>query len=424
MSETLRLRLLVKTLSPLAFSTRLGTISSFMDTFDYVPGTSLRGAVASHFLRKIANADDERFRNIFLQGEVLFSNLYPIHEPDISPNSTSESPAASSSILPATAYACKSHKEKHGVKDIFFRSAAIKLLNHESADSLLDDILHCSHCKETAQRIKGFYQKTFFPDVKYNIIEVHKRHLTHVGINRASQSAENGFLFSQQVISEAREFGDNHDFVPQLFCGELIVNKAHSDFVVTKLLPQGTELRLGESRTRGLGRIHIRDCRIVAADCESDIRTRILDFNRQFAKHLAFQNHFISLTLQSDAILMDEFMRPRTMLDIRDFRRALGDHDYAAMASQNILQLVFCNTGKRLVQTWNAASGYPKPENVAITMGSVFLFKVAAESPENLVAPLTALQEYGIGMRRREGFGRVTICDPFHWEVDDLWRAI
>lgn len=415
MGETLRVRLQLEALSPIAFGARRGTTSSFVDTLDYVPGTSLRGALAARFLREFANADDERFRKVFLEGEVLFANLYPLSDGEIS------------WVLPATAHACKAYKERHGVKDILIRAAALKLMKPGSCEALLDEILFCSHCPQGWQAVKlltGFYEKPLSRPATYATVEVHKRHLTHVGINRKKQSAEEGFLFAQQVINEARRDSDSRSFSPQLFSGELIANKSQAEFLTHELLANGTDFRMGESRTRGLGRVRVRECKVVNADTEDDVKARIVQFNRKFSERFSSDRIFISLTLQSDTMLTDEFMRPSSTLAASDLRRAVGDDPGARSITPNSLRPVYANAGKRLVQTWNVTSGYPKPDDVAITMGSVFLFEVTEGTAEELAAPLLILQEHGIGKRRIEGFGRVTVCDPFHLEVEDLWRAI
>jgi CRISPR-associated protein Csx10 len=75
------------------------------------------------------------------------------------------------------------------------------------------------------------------------------------------------------------------------------------------------------------------------------------------------------------------------------------------------------------VTGWNIALKLPKEDEVAISKGSVFLFvtKPGETISEPEVKPLSDLLEQieksGIGERRNEGFGKVRICDEFHWEV-------
>jgi CRISPR-associated protein Csx10 len=442
MPQTIRLRLQIKQLSPIAFAARRGTAISFMDTLDYVPGTALRGAVAAHYLRQFGEAGDARFQDIFLNGEVLFANLYPAAN------------AYTSYVLPATAYACKAYKETHGVIDILTRAAALRISeqsdkhkflsgNHEQ--KLLDEILDCPQCKRSMHSLAGFYEAVQVlprqPDnedeieTHYAKVEIHKRHLTHVGINRNTQTAQEGVLYSQQVINEVWRKDESFDsksqnkdqavFQAQTFNGELMVSETQAEFLLTELLATGTRLRVGESRTRGLGLIEVQDCKDLPAESAEIISNRIAEFNRKLSEHNrdAQQREYIALTLQSDAVLTDAFMRPQSEIRVEDINRALSDDPEQTFIASDALQLKYFNTGGRLVQSWNMASGYPKPDDIAIAMGSIFLFEVSSGSAKELAEPLALLQQRGIGKRRSEGFGRLTVCDSFHWEEQKPWQA-
>jgi CRISPR-associated protein Csx10 len=413
MPDTLRVRFHLKARSPVAFGSRRGTTSSFVDTLDYVPGTALRGATAARYLRELGEASDPRFRDIFLNGGVLFANLYPINEADIS------------YVLPATAYSCKAYREAHGVKDILARAAALRLSRDQINQELLDSILNCSQCRHSAHSIAGFYEKYLGDPIGYALVEVHKRHLMHVGINRRTQAAEKGILFAQQVISEARREDESQDFKPQVFSGDLIVSEEHIEFLLKELLVKEISLKLGESRTRGLGQMAVQKCEIIATDTEEAVRSRIAELNRQLAESMPLprEQSYIALTCQADIVLTDVFMRPKSAPDGSDIHRALRNDQDAGLFAPDGLRLVYANAGTRLVQSWNVASGYPKPDDIATTMGSVFLFEATSDNAEGLVTPLALLQERGIGRRRSEGFGRVTVCDPFHLEVQGQWQA-
>ena len=424
MENTVRIRLQIEALSPLTFGTRRGTTGNFVDTLDYVPGSALRGAAAARYLHEFGDANEPRFQDVFLRGGVLFSNLYPVSGPDV----------AMSYALPATAYACKAHKEKHGVSDILTRAAALQIGGDNFDSGLLGGITTCKQCGHPSHRLPGLYEKR--SDVpRYNLTEVHQRHLTHVGINRQRQAAEKGFLYAQQVINESRREADGDPFFPQIFSGELIVSKDQTAFVKSELLVEAAALRVGESRTRGLGKIQIRKCEILETDSESMIRTRLIEFNRRFAEQLRSPGRYVAVTLQSDAILIDALMRPMSSLHAEHIRRAIGHHPHASQITPETVQLVYSNASARLLQTWNVASGYPKPDELGTVMGSVFLFRIAEDlwqapsetegtEADTLAHLLKDLQQHGLGTRRSEGFGRVTVCDPFHWEVDELWQAI
>lgn len=70
----------------------------------------------------------------------------------------------------------------------------------------------------------------------------------------------------------------------------------------------------------------------------------------------------------------------------------------------------------RRVTGWSGLWGLPREDALAIGMGSVFVVRFEQE-PD--FGALLRLQEEGIGERKAEGFGRVTVADPFHWEVQN-----
>jgi CRISPR-associated protein Csx10 len=428
MASTVRVGLQIEALSPLTFGARRGTTGNFVDTLEYVPGTALRGAVAARYLREFGDASDEQFQEIFLRGGVLFANLYPVSEADQS----------IPYVLPATAYACKAHKEAHGVSDILIRASALRMDEERSDQTLLDEITKCHRCRQTAHQLRGFYEKRMGNPTEYGKVEVNKRHLAHVGINRKTQASERGFFYTRQVINEAKRKREENGsgFVPQTFSGELIVSNALAEFLTTGLLAEGTVLRVGESRTRGLGKVQVSRATQVEAETESAIRARLTEFNGQFSRQsrASSAGAYVALTLQSDAILTDAFMRPKLSIDAHDVRRAIGDDLDANLITIDSMTLVYSNAATRLVQSWNMASGYPKADDLAISAGGVFLFQIPdslwsvpseleGADADKLARLLKRLQELGLGKRRSEGFGRVKVCDSFHWEVPELWQA-
>jgi CRISPR-associated protein Csx10 len=406
----IRYRLQVEALSPLTFGARHGTSSNISDTLDYIPGTALRGAVAARFLQAFGDADDENFKHIFLRDGVLFSNLYPLDQQD------------SSAVWPRTAYACKPYKEQHGVKDILLSAAALKMGSF-AQQHLLDEIMTCAVCGQPTHQLSGIYETTPGNPVPRQTIEVYKRLITHVGIHRQRQSASEGFLYSQQVINEVRPLPKSREFLPQLFSGELLIAPELYDFIAAELMPDDTIFRTGEGRSRGQGKVRIARHNIIEADSTEALHSRIEQFNKECKLLLSREGRVsFSLTLQSDAIFTDEFMRPQQAPSIDHLRRALGaDAGVLATASAS---LAYANAGTKLLQSWNVAAGYPKPDAIAVTAGSVFLFQVECATAEDLAQPLAMLQERGIGKRRSEGFGRVTVCDSFHLEGKELWQVI
>jgi len=57
----------------------------------------------------------------------------------------------------------------------------------------------------------------------------------------------------------------------------------------------------------------------------------------------------------------------------------------------------------------------PKVTELAVQAGAVFLYQM--EKAADWTTRLERLEEQGVGSRRAEGFGRVLVCDPFHYEA-------
>ena len=72
--------------------------------------------------------------------------------------------------------------------------------------------------------------------------------------------------------------------------------------------------------------------------------------------------------------------------------------------------------GTQRIAGWNGLAGTPRPNDYAIEMGSTFLFACHQQLNNDFIQALHTLQETGIGRGRSEGFGRISISDPFHLE--------
>jgi CRISPR-associated Csx10 family RAMP protein len=300
-TSMVRIQLRLKALSPVAFSARRGT-SNFVDTLDYVPGSALRGATAARYLREIGEASDPRFQAVFVKEEASFGNLYPVRY------------SLRSSVIPSTARSCKAFEgfrstsdDKHGVFDTLMPAASAVLFQDFFE---LDKIADCSQCGQPTHRFSGFYEEPLVTSGNenrtesriYSRVDLYKRHLTHVGINRTSQSAEPGFLYAQQIISECWHDKTMSEFKPQVFSGELLVSDAQAEYLQDTLIERGTTLRLGESRSRGLGRMEVESIAQAESETAITIRERMLEFNKRFADRARRSSgvDHITLTLQSD----------------------------------------------------------------------------------------------------------------------------
>jgi CRISPR-associated protein Csx10 len=155
---------------------------------------------------------------------------------------------------------------------------------------------------------------------------------------------------------------------------------------------------MGSDRSSGLGRFEI----ISSQESDSLDKVKMKERISQFNQSLGLKNGktYFSITLQSDAMITDKFMRYKSFMDSEDL-----DIPNA--------QLVLGIAESRVVQGWNAMTRLPKEDALAIEKGSVFVFRVDNHD-DNISDRLFELEIYGIGKRRVEGFGKLTVCDTFH----------
>lgn len=103
----------------------------------------------------------------------------------------------------------------------------------------------------------------------------------------------------------------------------------------------------------------------------------------------------------SPAIVVDDFGRPR--LDpLPEILRALGVRTDAVTLSE-------LWTRPARVGGWHAASGLPKPVEIAVAMGSVVVVRLDGEPDADRV---TRMAQQGVGLRRLEGFGQIEVNPP------------
>lgn len=110
----------------------------------------------------------------------------------------------------------------------------------------------------------------------------------------------------------------------------------------------------------------------------------------------------VALRLLSPGIFVDDATRPSLGFPAADVARALGCGS---------VRMVRRWQRPARVGGWHAASGLPKPQEMAVAAGSTVLFE-----PSGAVgaAGLRTLQLGGVGLRRHEGFGSIVV-NPGPW---------
>lgn len=176
----------------------------------------------------------------------------------------------------------------------------------------------------------------------------------------------------------------------------VIVGKNVDSFANQIQLQNGTQLSVGRSRSADYGRVEVRNLTSVEDWEEAPFLPR--NWNAQSGKRLA-------LILASDAILRDSAGLPVCNLD----------HEMGVPALESWYRV--CVSGG-----FNRAWGMPVPQEIALQAGSVFVYDAASVDPKKV----QDLLEYGAGLRRLEGYGRLrAVLEPaFEMQREDIPYSI
>lgn len=416
----MKTRLTVSSKSPLNFRVSRSTAS--FETLKYIPGTALLGAfVATH--RKTRD-DETEFNRFFLSGKIGFGNLYPANfQADEFANTDLRDNDQPVKPIPNTARSCKrfngfrfkadaENKERHGVMDSLIDWGLFALSQQKNIE-ILKTHRNCTYadgqgkCNELLDAFSGFYRR----GEEINQIgksEAKTRLLTRTGISRETGTVQEGILYNREILNEDQSFWGTMSFSNE---------SLYDDFYhFAEDVAEKGILRIGNNLTRGLGKLGVPQIQKFDIEDSESFKKRADAFNEKL--HAKAKAHCVDLphkfyfpiTLQSDAILLDPQLRYQTALD--------SDYLYRVWDLADA-KLVYQNAGQRRVIGWNGLFGLPKAAEWAISMGSVFLCEYDGVIDDCFYFKLYHIEQRGIGKRRTEGFGEVTIADAFHWEVNE-----
>jgi CRISPR-associated Csx10 family RAMP protein len=353
-----------------------------------------------------------------LLDRIRFGNLYPANfkSQELSDDEQPVYP------LPTTARSCKrfdgflfgAKKEleiRHGVFDHLI-PWSLFALSQQKYKTALDVTKICRYnqsdgsteCGQNIDRFAGFYRRGL-DAAEIGKAEVNKGIRTRTGISRLTGAAAEAILYSREILSEGRKFWGTIMVDDALYPGL-------SSFIEEAV--QAGLLRLGNNRTRGLGRLGWFDFQQQPTETADELAERAVAFDRKLrqaadtAGVATPHGFYLPVTLVSDTILYDNLLRHQLQLS-GDYLENIWEISGA--------ELIYHNAGRRQVMGWSNVWGLPKADEWAISMGSVFLFGLP-DRPD--FEHLICMQHQGVGARLSEGFGQVHLADPFHQEVDPL----
>lgn len=406
------LRVLLTAVTPLSFRDGVDLVTS--DLNRYVPGTAFLGALAEAHAER--GRDRDEFANLFLRERVRFGNAYPAHfthkllrQANLQPVRPIPLSARSGKRFPGFRADEQDPDDRcDGVTDGLI-PLTLFALSGETRPDLLDPLrsIGTGAKAQDLDRISGFYRRGETPGL------LGRAHLsldlrTRTGINYRTGTVQQAILYSTQVLPEGSQFWAAWhlpDGDPTLYAAlEALVED----------LSDADALRLGNNRTRGFGRVRLQ--LNPEDDAETGARAgalaeRVTHFTAQLATAAAAaridlpDGVYLPITLTSDMLLHDALLRARLQLSGADL----------AAAGVKGADLVFYGATSRRVRGWNSVLGLPRADTWAIGMGAVFLFRLPPTYAD--WDALVQLQAQGLGLRRSEGYGQISLADPFHLEL-------
>ncbi len=423
-----RIKLTITALSPLAIATKKpGSVS---EAEDYIPGSVIRGAIASQILQlsgieeQDLTTDGGDFQALFLGEEsAIFHNAYPAVAKS---ENISSVVTDNVMVLPATAVSSKTNSgflpKGNGVFDTLIDRFCADAYNYpfdpSDPESLKDN---------TDARVEPFAGFYSCKDNKYRSHSVSKRFLTRVGINRQRATSQDDILYSIEVLNES--FVKNpkeKNWEPVIYRSEILIEDAELAKSLVNFLNQNPRsLRLGGATSRGLGKVEIT---AKIEDTVTDVDSKIATFNDKIEsrwqlwsvfgkpeKNLLENRTYFTIDLQADTILSENWQRT-TVISPSMLCEFVGLEDEFAQlpneAKDDFLKLEVAYSSYNYRSGWNSAWGLMKDIELVTTRGAVYLF--STNQPDIWIDKLQELELKGVGDRTSEGFGQVQICNEFH----------
>lgn len=351
---------------------RHGAANEYL-SLDYIPGTAWWGALAGCTGIRPGQEPAEKFRCVFYSNEVCFTNLYPLEA------------ATRAHPIPLSARTPKSAPGFEHDADILFRDESDNLYPAGVKDLLLSGL---PRYEPDWEPISGWYAGDPPRCRPVSVPMVLRGHSERSG---RSGTTRQGRLFIRQNIRRNQRFeGALCALTP---AGET----ALAELLRNYLGSEAFEVPVG--RQPGHLRIELND----GGDEPPYWRRHDLQVGGE-------DDSILTVTLLSDAVLVDRWLRPWSFLPPAMVAAAL---DLPADA----IELVHHFSAVREAFGWNSAYSRPRETERVAVAGSAFCYQVvwpAEILPEERRRRLNAWQQRGVGLRSGEGFGEIRLNDPFH----------
>lgn len=333
---------------------------NLIKTLDLIPGNTICGLLAHQYLSKGGQDKDDDFTRLFLSRETRFGFAR----------------IEGCQTIPLSARSCK-------YNDGFKNDQG----GHGVIDVLLSD--KEKRCEEQGCNLPVDYFEGFWNPATCRKQRINKRIITRTAIDSVLGSVSMGQLYSQQVIEEEQTFRGIIE-VPKDLAGTL-----------GKLFNEDFTARIGTGRSRGQGWVDVKQ-ESFSLPSWGTARER---FDR-------FKKKVLVVTLLSDAIFHDKYLRDCTAPDISHLKSMdIKPDDWKSRPSKAFAssRMVFGFDGIPLQ--------LPRVPRLAVTAGSVFRFE-AKNGKEPAIPGGDGIG--WIGDNKSEGFGQAVLWHPFHLDPEEV----
>jgi CRISPR-associated protein Csx10 len=333
--------------------------------------------------------EQQQFRRFFLSDQIVFQNGWP-HDA-----------RARTWVVPRTAWTAKDDSGWKGDRKSGVRDVLVALLCGDDTSS---------GAWEGWDRLGQDF--AFAQHNEWRKVETRRRLITRTALNRNDPElapATRGVVAEGQLYSfEALETGQHYRAV--ISGPEVLLEELHQALQGSTL-----ELTIGQGRSCGMGQVR---AKLITADEREDrdpaqILARVEEFSRRAGADAG--TIYLPITLESDAILRDHYLLPCSSADPAEtLWRYLPPTD-----AIRTMRLHTAVQSTRWIGGWDELRRLPRPAQLAVQMGSVWVFAVPAAAAAAAIAWWLDAERWGIGERRSEGFGRVRLLHPLH-EKDEV----
>jgi CRISPR-associated Csx10 family RAMP protein len=334
----------------------------------YLPGSSFRGAMAAKYLREGGSPEDDAFRTLFINDPVAFPNLLP---------ADSEGKTISQ-ILPLTGFSCKRYpgfksQNGHGITDVLAKKFMARQNFVENEQKI------CLDCGNDLKVIMGFWNGNMDAPAKFQPTMFFQR---HTGIDRDTGTVADEIFFITQAMADMKKSTSEDGYEKQVLTGGMHMNDRQ--FELVNPLFKGTVFA-GQDRTRGMGELKIAVERVDTAfpDIENwsrEFKSILDDMAIEKLNSDLLSGLYFSLKLESHAILLDDFLRPTSEINL------------GFPGVEYVLKVA----GSHVIRGWNSAWGMAKPDDLGVMMGSIYLYRYSGGDINGLRCYLDRLAAIGV----------------------------